>query len=351
MKRSTYWVVIIGSVIASVVANQPSTAPLVACVVWIGSSVALTTAIFERARATGRNPWKWFALSFIPLAPLRLGSFPDAANPPPPKLVKTASWSFAAAVAFLVACWVAYGVVYIWAPTKDMVHDRLVGVVNNANASMPKQINEVTTLTAERVEGLKLVYVYELKNDGMVPAQANVAIGVCKSSDMRNAMTQGVSYGYEYRRGGKFLTVFDVTSCPEPALATTTASVTHHSSVDIVLDGSRALAPLSVGSQSIYATVDSGCTDMTVNETIANKLVALGEATDLGMGDVSLADGSVKSMRHIRISTVTIGGHSVYGVTAMVVPDGTMMLLGYNVLRQVSGKFAINTAKSTLDFD
>jgi predicted aspartyl protease len=96
--------------------------------------------------------------------------------------------------------------------------------------------------------------------------------------------------------------------------------------------------------------MNRGCTDMTVNENIANKLVASDEPGDLGTGDVTLADGSVKQMSHIRIAIVTIGGHGVYGATAMVVPDGTMMLLGDNVLRQVSGKFAINTAKSTLDF-
>ena len=66
---------------------------------------------------------------------------------------------------------------------------------------------------------------------------------------------------------------------------------------------------------------------------------------------MTLADGSVKQMRHIRIATVTIGGHGVHSVLAMVVPDGVAMLLGYNVLNQVSGKFAVNTAASTLEFN
>jgi hypothetical protein len=33
------------------------------------------------------------------------------------------------------------------------------------------------------------------------------------------------------------------------------------------------------------------------------------------------------------------------------VPDGSDMLLGLGVLAKVSGKFAINVANSTLDFD
>ena len=51
------------------------------------------------------------------------------------------------------------------------------------------------------------------------------------------------------------------------------------------------------------------------------------------------------------ISSVTIGGHVVRNVRAGVVRDGADMLLGLGVLVQVSPKFAINVATSTLDFD
>jgi hypothetical protein len=34
-----------------------------------------------------------------------------------------------------------------------------------------------------------------------------------------------------------------------------------------------------------------------------------------------------------------------------VSPNGAEMLLGFKVLNMVSGKFAINTSASTLDFD
>ena len=41
----------------------------------------------------------------------------------------------------------------------------------------------------------------------------------------------------------------------------------------------------------------------------------------------------------------------VPNVHAGVVPDGSDMLLGLGVLAKVSGKFAINVANATLDFD
>jgi predicted aspartyl protease len=241
-------------------------------------------------------------------------------------------------------------------PRTDSVHDQLARLIEQTQPSLPKKIDEETTETGVRIQGMTLTNTYELSGDrdpkditaaDKKAVQATLTDRVCSGQATRPMVAKGVTYRYEYFNKGKFLGSFDVASCPTTAASI--APVTN--SVAVVLDGSRALAPLTVGSLSIYATVDSGCTDMTVNENIANKLVASDEASDLGTGDVTLADGSVKSMRHIRIATVTIGGHSVYGVTAMVVPDGTMMLLGYNVLRQVSGKFAINTAKSTLDFD
>lgn len=350
MRRSTYWGLVLTGVATLMVltANQ-SLNPLVILALWLAAVTAMATAVFERAKAVGKNPWLWLLLSLIPLMAIILGCLSDGVipTPKPPKYAKTAGLSFAGAAAFLVA----YVVVYSWAPTRDMVHEQLVGAVSDANASMPKQINEVTTLTAERVEGLRLVYVYELKTEGAVPPQANVAISVCKISDMRNAMAQGVSYGYEYRHAGKLLKVFDVTSCPASAPATTTAPLTNHSSVEVVLDGNRALVPLQVGSQSIYAMVDTGCSDMTVTESIADKLLAAGQATRIADADTTLADGSHKTVRAISINSVIIGGHGLYHVPAMVNPDGAIMLLGFAVLNQVSGKFAINTARSTLEFD
>ena len=240
--------------------------------------------------------------------------------------------------------------------TPSAIHDQLARVIQQAQSSLPKKIDDETTATAASIEGMTVINTYELSGDrdpdGITTAdkkaiQASLTDGVCSDHATRPLVAKGVTYRYVYMNKGKFLGSFDVTSCPTAAASMTPVT----NSVAVVLDGPRALAPLTVGGLSIYATVDSGCTDMTVNENIANKLVASDEASEIGTGDVILADGSVKAMRHIRIATVTIGGHGVYGVTAMVVPDGVPMLLGYNVLNQVTGKFAINTAASTLEFN
>jgi predicted aspartyl protease len=240
--------------------------------------------------------------------------------------------------------------------TPVAIHDQLARAIEQAQSSLPKKIDEDTTATGARIEGMTVINTYELSGDrdpkditaaDKKGLQASLTDGVCSGQATRPMVAKGVTYRYEYFNKGKFLGSFDVASCPITAASITPAT----NSVAVVLDGPRALAPLTVGGLSIYATVDTGCTDMTVNENIANRLIASNEASDLGTGDVTLADGSVKKMRHIRIATVTIGGHSVYSVLAMVVPDGVPMLLGYNVLNQVTGKFAVNTAKSTLEFN
>jgi gag-polyprotein putative aspartyl protease len=65
----------------------------------------------------------------------------------------------------------------------------------------------------------------------------------------------------------------------------------------------------------------------------------------------TIADGSTHTEASIVINSMTIGGHVLSNVPAAVVPNGAEMLLGFNVLNRVSGKFAINVANSTLDFD
>ena len=230
------------------------------------------------------------------------------------------------------------------------LHDQMVeGVIKEA-PSLPKQINEVTMLTHERVEGSNMIYTYELTGDGEMPDQADATDNTCKLAVLRDLIRAGVILRFEYNKAGKrLLGELEINSCPSTMASVTTNQ--HHSSIDVVIDGSRALAPLKVGSLSIYATVDTGCADMTMIKTNADKLLANGEATKREDYAAILADGSQRTMPAIVIKTLTIGSHTIHNVTASVVPDGTMMLLGYNILNQVSGKFAINTTKSTLDFD
>ena len=111
-----------------------------------------------------------------------------------------------------------------------------------------------------------------------------------------------------------------------------------------------AYVAVSIGTMPATMLVDTGATGMTVSETIANWLVANGQATNGSTDHATLAGGVQKDFRGIDIGSVSVGGHVVRNVHAGVVPDGADMLLGLGVLAEVSPKFAINVATSTLDF-
>jgi clan AA aspartic protease (TIGR02281 family) len=97
--------------------------------------------------------------------------------------------------------------------------------------------------------------------------------------------------------------------------------------------------------------VDTGCTNMSVTQNIADQLLASGQARRGEDVQSTIADGSTHTEASIVINSMTIGGHVLSNVPAAVAPNGAEMLLGFNVLNRVSGEFAINVANSTLDFD
>ena len=171
--------------------------------------------------------------------------------------------------------------------TPEAIHYQLARVIQQEQSSLPKKIDDETTAIAATIEGMTVINTYELSGDrdpnGTTTAdkkgiQAGLTDGVCSDQATRPLVAKGVTYRYVYMNKGKLLISVDVASCPTAAASMTPVT----NSVAVVLDGPRALAPLTVGGLSIYATVDTGCTDMTVNENIANKLVASDEATELG---------------------------------------------------------------------
>jgi clan AA aspartic protease (TIGR02281 family) len=97
--------------------------------------------------------------------------------------------------------------------------------------------------------------------------------------------------------------------------------------------------------------VDTGATDMTVTNNVAEQLLDSEQATLGPSGEVTLADGSIHASGNIYIKTVTIAGHELHNVIAGIVPDNADMLLGFSVLNQVSGRFVIDTTRSELTFE
>ena len=280
--------------------------------------------------------------------------FSNASAPRPRKLIKTIGWTSAGVVSLIVVAIIAYVVVHslvALGPVRAAsMHDQLVQYANSVSASLPQKIDEETTQTAVHVDGLRATNVYEL-NRQVIDAnlyQTTLTQRVCGGEPTHGMVVKGATYRYEYWNAGKFLGGFDVTSCPSVIAAETKADA---NTVPVVVDHGRVLAPLSVGSNSIYAMIDTGCNYMTVTESVAKELLANHEAAETEGGDAILSDGSSKHERRIIIRTVTIGGHAIHDVVAGVNPDGAIMLLGYPVLNRVSDKFSINTTKSTLEFN
>jgi hypothetical protein len=138
-----------------------------------------------------------------------------------------------------------------------------------------------------------------------------------------------------------------IASAPTPAYAPSPAGM----HLPLTFARSGAYVAVSIGTTAAIMLVDTGATGMTVSESIANQLLASGQATSAPSETVTLAGGVKQEFRQVDINSVTVAGHVVNNVHAGVVPDGSDMLLGLGVLAKVSNKFAINVANSTLDLD
>jgi clan AA aspartic protease (TIGR02281 family) len=138
-----------------------------------------------------------------------------------------------------------------------------------------------------------------------------------------------------------------VASTPAPTYAPAPAGMR----LPIMFGNSGAYVAVSIGTIAANMLVDTGATGMTVSASIADQLIASGQATERPSETVTLAGGIKQAFRQVNISSVTVGGHVVNNVHAGVTPDGSDMLLGLSVLAQVAPKFAINIAANTLDFE
>jgi gag-polyprotein putative aspartyl protease len=140
---------------------------------------------------------------------------------------------------------------------------------------------------------------------------------------------------------------------PAPTPAVTTilpaSSTLDHLPVSII--DNQAHVAVTLGALPVTMLIDTGETNMTVTQSVADQLLASGLATRGPDSESRFADGSVHRHVTIIVNTMTIGGHVLHDIYAGVSPNGADMLLGFAVLNQVSGKFAINANTNTLDFN
>lgn len=124
-----------------------------------------------------------------------------------------------------------------------------------------------------------------------------------------------------------------------------------HNSLPIRIEGNAAYVAVTLGSMPLEMLIDSGATNTSITDSIAQTLIANGEATLGPDGHVTLADGSTHPSRHILISTVRVGNHELHNIMAMVGGGNASLLLGFDVLSQISGRFSVDATNSRLLFE
>jgi clan AA aspartic protease (TIGR02281 family) len=121
--------------------------------------------------------------------------------------------------------------------------------------------------------------------------------------------------------------------------------------VALTTDGQSLNLDVGLGGKYTYSfMLDTGASDMTVRESVAQLLVRSGHAFEGESIPVVLADGSHHTVPTVVIDRVTVGSHTVENVVASVSPDRAMMLLGLSVLTRI-GPFAVDAPHLTLTFN
>jgi hypothetical protein len=119
--------------------------------------------------------------------------------------------------------------------------------------------------------------------------------------------------------------------------------------VPIFTDGRRAHVSAMIGSISAIMLIDTGASVASVNASVAQALLASGEADALGTAELGLAGGQTVTEDCIIIHQIALGTHIATNVRAVINANDDDMLLSLPALNQM-GKFTIDTANSQLVF-
>ncbi len=120
--------------------------------------------------------------------------------------------------------------------------------------------------------------------------------------------------------------------------------------IPLIKSGDIFFVNVIIGNANKKYVFDSGASDVTINQTIYNKLLAdrtIQFKHRLPKGSYQLADGSVKEYQRTLIPKITIGGRDIYNIAASVVPDDQPLLLGKSFLDKFKS-WKIDNNKSTL---
>jgi gag-polyprotein putative aspartyl protease len=137
---------------------------------------------------------------------------------------------------------------------------------------------------------------------------------------------------------------------PPAAPAPVAAAPVGEDSIGILNLGNAVFAQLVIGSKQVMMQVDTGATEMTVSDNVAQALLAKGEAETTDDEQAILADGSKITSKRVIIHEVKIGMHVLRNVDAAIVPNDAGMLLPFPVLNAI-GIVTIDTAANKLIFN
>jgi predicted aspartyl protease len=131
---------------------------------------------------------------------------------------------------------------------------------------------------------------------------------------------------------------------PAPSYATSDAVpiTVHNHAIHIIV---------TIGSdEPANMLLDTGATHSSMLPQVADRLVASGQAVELGTTDVTLADNSTREVRVVGVYSLIIGQHVLHKVLFTVTADNEgEMLLGLDTLQRI-GKFSIDSANGMLTF-
>jgi hypothetical protein len=95
--------------------------------------------------------------------------------------------------------------------------------------------------------------------------------------------------------------------------------------------------------------LDTGANISTIKESLADSLVAAGEAKDMGTGEYVMANGVKSTHRNVVVQSLQLGSHRRGDVPMAVVSNDGMQLLGLSVLNSI-GAFTVDSASNQLVF-
>jgi clan AA aspartic protease (TIGR02281 family) len=119
--------------------------------------------------------------------------------------------------------------------------------------------------------------------------------------------------------------------------------------VPFIMVGNAIHVTVTIGGVPNDMLLDTGAAMSSVTTSLADGLIARGEAHELAPAKFTMANGSSEYERVVSVNSITIGSHTRTNVSMSVGPDGSMMLLGLPVLNAI-GKFTIDAGSSQLIF-